>query len=71
MLSYIRERLCPKKHSLFAEPPPSDLEQPASLVHQQLVYFHMHNFAIQGPKRYADEAPVKTGEICGCINGWV
>ena len=48
---------------LFAEPPPSDLEQPASLVHQQLVYFHMHNFAIQGPKRYADEAPVKTGEI--------
>ena len=27
------------------------------------MYFHMLNIAIQGPKRYADEAPVKSGEI--------
>ena len=49
---------------LFAEPPPSDLERCQSDQEKGLLlYFHMLNIAIQGPKRYADEAPVKSGEI--------
>ena len=49
---------------IFAEPPPSDLERCQSDQEKGLLlYFHMPNFVIQGPKRYADEAPVKSGEI--------